>query len=81
MLQAALAKWQAGSREWVEFRSLLGNCPFSPRVPQRSRLASSFGAALALAREGRVEFQQNRPFGAIHLRRQEAPDAEARPAP
>ena len=81
MLQAALARWQAGSRDWVEFQSLLGDCPFSPRAPQRSRLASAFGAALALAREGELEFQQHQPFGAIHLRRRQAAGAPAQPSP
>ena len=81
MLRAALARWRSGSRDWVEFEALLADCPFSPRAPQRSRLASAFGAALALAREGEVEFQQRHPFGAIHLRRKEASGAQARPAP
>ena len=81
MLQAALAHFQAADGAWVEFRALLGDCPFSPRVPQNSRLASAFGALLALAREGEVEFQQHRAFAAIHLRRKQAGEAqEARPS-
>ena len=71
MLRAALAKAKGGVHEWMEFRALLGMCPFSPRVPGRSRMASAFGAALVLAREGELEFQQRRSFGEIHLRRRD----------
>lgn len=71
MLQDALARWGSGEREWVEFRALLGECPFSPRSPRNSRLASAFGAALVLAREGELEFQQSHSFGALHVRRRE----------
>ena len=36
---------------------------------RRSALASSFLAMLELARQGRIEFAQDRPFGALLLRR------------
>lgn len=36
---------------------------------RRSALASSFVAALELARQGRVELRQEEPFGAVELRR------------
>ena len=73
MLQTALAKAREGVRKWMEFRALLGMCPFGPRVPGRSRVASTFGAALILAREGELELQQRSSFGEIHLRRRESP--------
>lgn len=72
MLKVSLAKARDGAREWVEFRALLGMCPFSPRMPGRSRVASAFGAALVLAREGELEFQQRRNFGEIYLRHRES---------
>lgn len=36
---------------------------------RRSALASSFFAALELARQGRAELRQDGPFGALHLRK------------
>ena len=79
MLQRALAGEWPGRQEWIEFRALLGLCPFSPTSPKRSRLASAFGAALVLAKEGEVEMQQSRTFGAMHLRRKSPQNGETTP--
>ena len=37
----------------------------------RTALASTFGATLELAREGRVEIRQEEPFGALYMRQRE----------
>jgi segregation and condensation protein A len=69
-LEAALARlaallgtavdWQAIERFLPEVRSA---------ALHRSALASSFLAALELARQGRVELQQDAPFAQLYLRR------------
>lgn len=78
LLQQALGRWKPDHGDWVEFQAVLGQCSFQLAIPPRSRLASVFGAVLALAREERVEFRQQRTFGTIHLRRRRPQGGEAR---
>ena len=52
---------------WMELRDFLP-AHAEPRL-QRSALASSFVAALELARLGRAEIRQEETFGPLHLRR------------
>ncbi len=56
--------------EWLELRSFLPGGA-EPRL-RRSALASSFVAALELARLGKAELRQEEIFGPIHLRRPKA---------
>lgn len=68
-LEVALARVAAllGERlEWAALESFLPPMP-SPLL-RRSALASSFLAALELARQGRVELRQERPFAPLDLR-------------
>ncbi|RPF72021.1 segregation and condensation protein A [Aurantiacibacter spongiae] len=53
--------------EWLEIRSFLPG-DAEPRL-QRSALASSFVAALELAKRGKAEIRQEETFGPLHLRR------------
>jgi segregation and condensation protein A len=53
--------------DWLELRSFLP-AHAEPRL-RRSALASSFVAALELARLGRAELRQDAAFGPLHLRR------------
>ncbi|QZH76656.1 MAG: segregation/condensation protein A [Erythrobacter sp.] len=53
--------------DWLELRSFLP-AHAEPRL-RRSALASSFVAALELARMGRAEMRQESAFGPLHLRR------------
>ncbi|MGX7896724.1 segregation and condensation protein A [Tsuneonella sp. HG222] len=53
--------------DWMELRSFLPRHS-DPRLA-RSALASSFVAALELARLGRAEMRQEKTFGPLHLRR------------
>ena len=53
--------------DWLELRSFLPTGA-APRL-RRSALASSFVAALELARLGRAELRQEETFGPLHLRR------------
>ena len=55
------------SVDWMEIRSFLP-ANAEPRL-KRSALASSFVAALELARTGRAELRQADVFGPLHLRR------------
>ncbi|HVQ23922.1 MAG TPA: ScpA family protein [Planctomycetota bacterium] len=69
-LEAALERVSAllGVRlEWVELRDFLP-AHAEPRL-KRSALASSFVAALELARLGKAEIRQEDTFGPLHLRR------------
>jgi segregation and condensation protein A len=52
--------------DWLELRSFLP-AGAEPRL-RRSALASSFVAALELARLGRAELRQEECFGPLHLR-------------
>lgn len=56
--------------DWMELRAFLPNHA-DPRL-RRSALASSFVAALELARLGKAELRQEDVFGPIHLRRMKA---------
>jgi segregation and condensation protein A len=53
--------------EWIELRDFLP-AHAEPRL-KRSALASSFVAALELARLGKAEIRQEAVFGPLHLRR------------
>ncbi len=53
--------------DWMEIRAFLP-ADAEPRL-KRSALASSFVAALELARMGRAELRQDNVFGPLHLRR------------
>lgn len=53
--------------DWMELKDFLPH-QSNPRL-QRSALASSFVAALELARLGRAEMRQEETFGPLHLRR------------
>jgi segregation and condensation protein A len=52
--------------DWTELRAFLP--PSQDREYRRSALASSFVAALELARRGRVEIEQEEPFGPLYVR-------------
>jgi segregation and condensation protein A len=74
-LDAALERVSAmlGTRlAWMELREFVPVQHHSswadPRL-RRSALASSFVAALELARLGKAELRQEEPFGPLHLRR------------
>ena len=58
--------------DWIELRDFLPPPTTQdwaePRL-RRSALASSFVAALELARLGRAELKQDEVFGPLHLRR------------
>ncbi len=54
-------------RPWMELRDFLP--PHAEPRLKRSALASSFVAALELARLGKAELQQDDTFGPLHLRR------------
>ncbi|MFN3743719.1 MAG: segregation and condensation protein A [Hyphomicrobiaceae bacterium] len=56
---------------WVQLDFFLEQFLPSPELG-RTALASSFGATLELAREGRIEIRQAGPFAPIYLRRKEA---------
>ena len=56
--------------DWLELRSFLPH-DAEPRL-KKSALASSFVAALELARTGRAELRQEEIFGPLHLRRVKA---------
>jgi segregation and condensation protein A len=69
-LDAALERVSAmlGVRlDWMELREFLP-VNSDPRL-ERSALASSFVAALELARQGKAEIRQTDAFGPLHLRR------------
>src|SRR5690606_4098256 len=69
-LDAALERVAAmlGVRlDWMELREFLP-ANSDPRL-ERSALASSFVAALELARQGKAEIRQQDVFGPLHLRR------------
>jgi segregation and condensation protein A len=57
------------ARDWVDLRLLLpqAEAGADPRLV-RSALASSFAAALELAKQGRAELAQDAMFGPLRLR-------------
>jgi segregation and condensation protein A len=58
------------SLDWMELRSFLPG-DAEPRL-KKSALASSFLAALELAKQGKAEIRQEEVFGPLHLRRVKA---------
>jgi segregation and condensation protein A len=58
------------SAEWVQLDKYLEQYVKVPDVA-RTAIASSFGAMLEMAREGRVELSQEKPFAPIYVRRRE----------
>lgn len=58
------------SLDWMELRSFLPG-DAEPRL-KKSALASSFVAALELAKQGKAEIRQEEIFGPLHLRRVKA---------
>src|SRR5262249_14068546 len=59
-----------GSGAWVEFEHYLAPYLATPELA-RTAVASSFGAALEMAREGLVELSQEKAFAPIYVRRRE----------
>jgi segregation and condensation protein A len=57
--------------EWMELEKYLEQFRDNPDVV-RTAVASSFGAALEMAREGVVELSQAEPFAPIYMRKREA---------
>jgi segregation and condensation protein A len=57
--------------EWMELEKYLERYRDNPDVA-RTAVASSFGAALEMAREGMVELSQAEPFAPIYMRKREA---------
>lgn len=68
-LEAALARVSALLGVTLDWRALEGFLPPSAGALRRSAIASSFLAALELARQGRVELRQAEPFAPLYLRR------------
>ncbi len=60
--------------DWLEFERYLQQL-LVPAEDGKTALASSFGATLEMAREGRVEIRQEAPFAPIYMRSCQ-PDAE-----
>jgi segregation and condensation protein A len=67
-LEALLGAWTG---QWVELEKYLAQYMSNPDVV-RTAVASSFGAALEMAREGLVELSQAEPFAPIYMRKREA---------
>ena len=68
--QGPLEGAQEGEAQWVEFGKYLAQYVASPDIA-RTAVASSFGAALEMAREGMVEITQAEPFAPIYVRKRE----------
>lgn len=60
--------------DWVQLDMFLDEYVSPPEDQRRTAVASSFGAALEMAREGVFEIQQDQAFGPIYMR--SAPPAE-----
>jgi segregation and condensation protein A len=58
----------ATTGQWVELDNYLKHYVTMPDVA-RTALASSFGAILEMAREGRVQLSQEKPFAPIYMRK------------
>jgi segregation and condensation protein A len=67
-LETMVGTWTG---QWVELKQYLDQYLATPEVA-RTAVASSFGAALEMAREGVVELSQAEPFAPIYMRRREA---------
>jgi segregation and condensation protein A len=61
----------AETGQWVELEKYLKQYISVPDIA-RTAVASSFGAMLEMAREGRVELSQEKPFAPIYMRKREA---------
>lgn len=59
------------SGSWVQLDFFLEQFLPTPELG-RTALASSFGATLEMAREGKIEIRQAGPFAPIYLKRKEA---------
>ena len=59
-----------GTSQWVELGKYLAQYLANPDIA-RTAVASSFGAALEMAREGLVEISQAEPFAPIYVRKRE----------
>jgi segregation and condensation protein A len=66
-LEALLGTWAS---EWMQLEKYLEQYLANPEVA-RTAVASSFGAALEMAREGLVEISQAEPFAPIYMRKRE----------
>lgn len=60
-----------GIRDWTALASFLPPGLLGGELLCRSALAASFAASLELARQGRVEIRQSRPFAPLYLRTRE----------
>jgi segregation and condensation protein A len=67
-LEGMIGEWTG---QWVELEKYLEQYLANPDLA-RTAVASSFGAALEMAREGVVELSQAEPFAPIYMRRREA---------
>ncbi len=69
-MEDALVRFAGFLGRIPEWRALVRFLPDEPRgdLVRRSALASTFAAALELARDGRIELRQDRAFGPIWLR-------------
>lgn len=67
-LETLIGAWTG---EWVQLEKYLEQYMTNPDVA-RTAVASSFGAALEMAREGLVEISQAEPFAPIYMRKREA---------
>lgn len=63
----ALRRLLGGYDRWIPFEALVAAIPGRPASP-RSVRASSFSAALEMAREGEVDLHQRAPFAPLSLR-------------
>jgi segregation and condensation protein A len=67
-LETLIGEWTS---EWVQLEKYLEQYLANPDIA-RTAVASSFGAALEMAREGLVEISQAEPFAPIYMRKREA---------
>ncbi len=68
-LETALARVSALLGERIDWSEIASFLPEADVRLRRSALASSFVAALELARQGKVELRQTEPFAPLYLRR------------
>ena len=64
-LEALVGAWTG---EWMQLEKHIEQYMANPDVA-RTAVASSFGAALEMAREGRVQISQEKPFAPIYMRK------------
>jgi segregation and condensation protein A len=71
-LEALIGELPAETRgQWQQLEKYLEQYVSNPEIA-RTAVASSFGAALEMAREGLVEISQAEPFAPIYVRKREA---------